>query len=172
MRNLTAIRRARDAALELLLPFVEASRQRFGGIPPTTWRQPYVIGYITMLISLGTQGSSATKLTQHQIGQTQIRAWSEITGHYDPAIGEDILVLSASANPAFLEGCRNAAHFFAACHGYPDPEATDLTTILAADYLGRIASARETSPIDKRYELGLIPAALWSHYFDDYVDSP
>ena len=45
-------RKARRAAVAAISPIVEDSRHRLGGISDVAWSDPYIIGFMVMLISI------------------------------------------------------------------------------------------------------------------------
>lgn len=131
-------------------PHVERSRAQLHGISEGAWRDPYVIGFLAMLITLVAQRSER-RLGEQALGLVQLDAWEEITGTKTSNIGEEICLLSASSDIAFQTGCSNALLVFEA---------------IEAEGLGR-GSLRHS-------DVGLGPDAtanassiLWSRYFDE-----
>lgn len=114
--------RAARAASAVILPLVEGTERRKRGIAPDIWRQPYVIGFISTLITLIANRTVPGDLDGNRLGNVQLDAWSTVTGERDEQVGEDICMLSASQDAAFVAGCRNAGLFLTAYAGEPlDP---------------------------------------------------
>lgn len=108
--NLSRTRRARRAAAAMIVPLVEASRRRLGGIAEATWSDPYVIGFMAMLITLISR-VEVGRLDSDALGAVQTGAWQDITGLSGSAIGEDMLHLGAAHDRNFEAGCRDAVTF-------------------------------------------------------------
>lgn len=107
--NLSRSRRARLAAEGAISPLVEKSRLRLGAIPDAAWSDPYIIGFMMMLITIIAR-MEVGRIDSETICHVQAKAWLDITGQESP-IGEEVLLLSAANNPHFETGCRNAADF-------------------------------------------------------------
>lgn len=107
--SLSRSRRARLAATGTILPLVEKSRLRLGGIPDAAWSDPYIIGFMMMLITIIAR-MEVGRIDSDVICHVQARAWLDITGQ-ENLIGEEVLLLSAANNQHFEMGCRNAADF-------------------------------------------------------------
>ncbi len=107
--------RAKRAAISTIAPLVELSRSQIGTIQDQLWRQPYMIGFLSTLITLTALRNG--ELDSEQMGLTQLEAWAAITGLQDDQIGEDIQLLSADADAHFLVGCTNAAVFYRVLNG-------------------------------------------------------
>ncbi len=108
--NLSRTRRARRAATAVIVPLVEASRRRLGGIAEATWSDPYVIGFMAMLITLISR-IEVGRLDNDALGTVQIGAWQDITGLSGSTVGEDMLHLGAAHDRGFEAGCRDAVTF-------------------------------------------------------------
>jgi hypothetical protein len=147
-------RRGRRAATAAISPLLTRTRQQLGDLPDSVWREPYVVGFLGMLITLharrGVGSLGAAALASAQAG-----AWSDITGMGANLIGEEICFLSAAGDKAFDLGCRNATAFFEALEllNHQNEESLFKELILAED------SGR--ADVDR--------SALWARYFDAYV---
>lgn len=108
--SLRRIRKARRAAVAMIVPLVAASRRRLGGIGAATWSDPYVIGFMAMLITLVSR-VEVGRLDDSALGLVQTGAWQDITGLSGDALGEDMLQLGAAHDHGFETGCRNAVTF-------------------------------------------------------------
>jgi hypothetical protein len=154
MFGLWKSRRARSAARAMIGPLLNQSMQR-GAIPETAFRDPYIIGFLSMLITL---------IAKRQVGQlgaaslaaVQAKAWTDITRTDGTLVGEEICFLSAGHDKAFDLGCRNASSFFQAVSQASDHRLGDDfadTEAFPAPFIG--VSEGESS--------------LWARYFDAYV---
>lgn len=107
--NLSRSRRGRLAAVGTILPLVEKSRLRLGAIPDAAWSDPYIVGFMMMLITIIAR-MEVGRIDSETICHVQAKAWQDITSQENP-IGEEVLLLSAANNQHFETGCRNAAEF-------------------------------------------------------------
>src|ERR1700738_3684703 len=105
--NLLRVRKARRAAVATISPMVERSRRNFGAIPDATWSDPYVVGFMMMLITMVARATSA-KIDGDALCVVQETAWRDITRRRQSPIGEDVLLFSRANNPDFDLGCRDA----------------------------------------------------------------
>lgn len=109
--------KAKSAALSAITPFVEKTRVQLGHIPDYSWRRPYMIGFVTTLITLIAQRRAHGSIDSDQLALVQLETWMELTQLADDQIGEDIQILSASNDPAFVSGCENAVVFCRVFYG-------------------------------------------------------
>lgn len=112
--SLWRARRARRAAVAALIPFVRDSRRRLGESLDARWRRPFQIGFLSMAITRIAVASQNGRLSSESLGLAQVEAWRELTGVPDDFIGEEIMLLSAEADPEFLRGVADAETFYAA----------------------------------------------------------
>jgi hypothetical protein len=146
--------RGRRAAVGEIIPLIDGSRLRMGNIPDTAWHDPYVIGFLGMLITfIATR--SIGPLDTDDLAAVQAGAWTDITGMPGDLVGEDICFLSASNDNRFLFGCRNAESF-----------------VRALDAAGRQSeqfgeAAANSFPADRE-----VKSTLWSRYFDAQLIEP
>lgn len=108
--ELSRKRKARKAAVAAITPLVEASRQRLGGISDATWSDPYIVGFLVMLISIMARMESG-RISADAMCTVQWRAWEDITTLETDVIAEQLLHLSTERNRDFEQGCHNAAAF-------------------------------------------------------------
>lgn len=111
MLDIFKVRRARKAAVAVIAPHVERTRWKLRDIPDSVWFDPYVIGFLGLLITLVAQRAVAG-LGQQALGLVQIDAWREITRAGNADIGEDITLLSTAADASFAAGCKDAETLF------------------------------------------------------------
>jgi hypothetical protein len=112
MLDIFKVRRARKAAVSVIAPHVERSRCKLRDIPDTVWFDPYVIGFLGLLITLVAE-RAVGGLGQQALALVQIDAWREITRAGNADIGEDITLLSTAADASFTAGCSDAEALFA-----------------------------------------------------------
>ena len=111
-------RKARRAAVAAISPIVEDSRHRLGGISDVTWSDPYIVGFMVMLISIIARLESG-KISEDSLCLVQCGAWGDITAMQPDLMAEQLLLLSADRNRDFELGCRNAAAFSSILFGTP-----------------------------------------------------
>ncbi len=152
MFQMLKVRRARKAAVALINPLVERSRWRFHGIPELVWLDPYLIGFLGMLITLIAQ-REVRSIGGQALGLVQLDAWEQITGTEIVNVGEEICLLSANGDAAFQSGCVNAQQMFFAMEQERDVDA------FSGD--GNVSSAvdLQTTSVGQ----------LWARYFEERV---
>jgi hypothetical protein len=151
------IRKGCRAAIATISPFVEDSRRRLGEIYEEVWLDPYMIGFMAMLITLAAQKTTKS-LGSQSMGHIQSEAWARITGLNRDIVGEQISYLSGSSSQDFSAGCRDASAFFNSLSGAPiDDSAIDLNTAVRSLSLDGA----------KMNELNVGARALWVLYFDE-----
>jgi hypothetical protein len=116
--ELSRVRKARRAAVTTISPIVEGSRHRLGAISDAAWSDPYVIGFLVMLISIIARVESG-RITQNSMSLVQCKAWEDITSMTSDVMAEELLLLSTSHNREFELGCRDAATFSSILLGNP-----------------------------------------------------
>jgi hypothetical protein len=144
-------RRGRSAARALIQPYLNQSVQR-GAVAASTWHEPYVIGFLSMLITVVAR-REVGELSAASLAAVQAKAWTDITGADGTLVGEEICFLSAGEDKAFDLGCRNAVAFFEA--------------VLAQTALEAKPNDDPLQPAWRRLSDG--EAALWRCYFDGFV---
>lgn len=103
-------RKARRSAVATISPIVEGSRHRLGGISDVVWSDPYIIGFLVMLISIVARLETKT-ISGSSLCNVQCRAWEDITESTSDLMAEQLLLLSTDRNRDFELGCSNAAAF-------------------------------------------------------------
>lgn len=124
MFGLLKVRRARKAAVALISPFVEESQRRFSSqLTEHAWLEPYMVGFMSMLISLVAEYTIG-RLDSQSAGLVQLEAWQDVTGFPSHLIGEEICLLSSGNDRKFSYGCLNASRFMQELtrpmHNHPD----------------------------------------------------
>ena len=166
MRQIFHVWTARRAAVATIAPLIRVSTRLRGPVPEHAWGDPYLIGFLTMLISLIALARTSARLDSDALGVVQMRAWRTITGLPDDRIGEELLLLSAANNEHFKAGCRNARTFFAALTGIEvsdvdrsEPKSWHVETWLTL-------SPDELSVFGRN---GQISHSQWVDFFDEHA---
>jgi hypothetical protein len=146
--------RGRRAAVGEITPLIESTRLRLGTIPDTTWREPYVIGFLGILITFIATRSTGP-LDTDDLAAVQAGAWMDITGMPGDFVGEEICFLSACNDNRFIFGCHNAEAF-----------------VRALDTFSRqgerlIEGSAMSLTADRE-----VRSTLWSRYFDAQLLDP
>jgi hypothetical protein len=158
LSELWKVRRGRKAAVATILPLVEESRLRCQGIADGTWLDPYMIGFMTMLITLAAR-HKVDRIDSLFLGLVQQEAWAEITGMRPEVLGEHALELSVSDNRMFVLGCQNAVAFDAELGRSAQLALFDDRTFDARTIAGEDAGALQDPAVD----------ALWADCFESHV---
>ncbi|MBX6329420.1 MAG: hypothetical protein IRY89_12680 [Pseudolabrys sp.] len=145
-------RRGRRAAAAQIIPLVDGTRRRLGGIPDAAWRDPYIVGFLAMLITLIAR-RSAGALGRDDLALIQSRAWADITGMPADLFGEEVCYYDAARDRRFASGCRNAELFF---------RGLDMVKRASEEELGGGAASARFAEADAG-------AVLWSRYFDAHL---
>ncbi|MGU3537931.1 hypothetical protein [Methylobacterium sp. A54F] len=138
--DLWRVRGGRRAAVQALQPYVERARWQAGGPPGRAWLDPYLVGFLTTLITriaLRAQPGVGSEA----LGLVQVEAWSLLTGGASELIGERILTLSLAEDAHFLAGHRDAADFDGALLAGHAP--TDLDALWDQGVGARLAGQAE-----------------------------
>jgi len=166
MLDLLKGRRARKAAVATIAPLVEGSRNRLNGIAEMAWLDPYMVGFMSMLITLVAHRTGA--LGTAALANVQTGAWADITGLEGSLVGEEIVLLSSAQDDAFSEGCGNALAFYEALFGgSASAQGTDswenaLEREGPPESVPRDLSEAETG--------GVFADALWREYFEARIN--
>jgi hypothetical protein len=117
-------RAARRIAIETVSSRIEASRHRLGSIPEATWSDPYVVGFVMMLVTMVARAEHPA-ITRDALSHLQAEAWTAVTGTGTGWIGEQVMALSATRDPGFENGCRNGERFAALIAALAAADGTD-----------------------------------------------
>lgn len=162
--------RATRSASAIISPLVERSRRRRRGLSPDIWRQPYVIGFISSLITLIAARVACRRLESNRLGSIQLACWTAVTGQPDDEIGEDICMLSANRDEAFMLGCHNAGVFLAAYCGEPLNSAEGFFETGFDDQQSRMQqSAAGEENLEIYGKGGIVACFLWQQFFDAQI---
>ncbi|MGE5535540.1 MAG: hypothetical protein ACM3W7_08495 [Acidobacteriota bacterium] len=125
-----------------------------GSIPDSTWHDPYVVGFLAMLITM-IATRAAGSLGSNDLAAVQSKAWGDITGMPGHLFGEEICFYDAAHDNRFTFGCRNAELFL---------HELDVAKYQSEQKLSAGAAVTPSEPD--------VTSALWSHYFDAYLGEP
>lgn len=157
--------RGRKAAVAAIAPLVEQSRRRMLGITDIVWLDPYMIGFMIMLITLVAKREAGIR-TSGSLAQVQSSAWAEITGINRELIGEEVALLNATRNDAFEIGCHNALVFGQALYSCFLTIDADLPTLWEEASRGApLETGFAVPPTEARQRESEI-AELWVDFFD------
>jgi hypothetical protein len=161
--DLWRARAARRVAVDVIRPFVEQSRARLGSMPEAAWYDPYVVGFLGMLITALARHSQS-RLRSQGLGLVQSDVWSDITGLPSDMIGQEMCMLDASRNARFEEGRGNAMAFFDVLRRGLLEQGVDVADAAASGVVAEFSPvavlARDTA------------ADSWATYFDDHLRLP
>jgi hypothetical protein len=157
-------RRARRAAVAAISPIVQGSRQRLGGISDGAWSDPYIIGFLVMLISIIARLESG-KMSTNSLCAVQRNAWRDITETRSEGMAEQLLLLSADRNRDFELGCSNAAAFGTILFG--SDILLEGAGLRRADWWQRDPEDSSTSILAHREDVD----AAWTQWFDAHIAS-
>jgi hypothetical protein len=152
------VNRGRNAAIATIRPLVEDSRRRLDGISDSVWLEPYMLGFLTMLITI------SAKHTIHRLGgqamaKVQTEAWQAITG-LDYQVGEEIILLSEARDQQFMAGCSDAVKVASDFHS---------RGVLGAA-IGEPSANNEDAGSNEAATADAIRALGWSQVFDSYIE--
>lgn len=167
--SLWRARRGRRAAVAAISPLVQRSRSRLTELPEDIWLDPYIVGFVVMLITLIAKRNAGPLDTQ-ALGLVQCEAWSQITGTDAALLGEQVIHLSIGGDQAFTLGCQNAIAFDRSLQGFPPVGADgqeglhyalgEQTSFLEWHHGGQDQLAENCHSL-----------ALWGEYFDRRLTS-
>lgn len=168
MFELLKVRRGRKAAVALIAPLVERTRHRFGHIPENAWFDPYMVGFIGMLITLVANRATGG-LSSQGLGIVQGEAWAAITGCRNDLIGEEMCLLSTAQNRLFQRGCSSAELFLERLDGSGGAYATSAAaaTYAQAPHVAPAFTGYPGTGISNNPENA---AALWEQHFDAHIN--
>ncbi|ODR97176.1 hypothetical protein AUC70_12985 [Methyloceanibacter stevinii] len=156
MFGLLKVRRARKATVALISPFVEESQRRFSStLTEQAWLDPYMVGFMSMLISLAAEYTTG-RLDSQSAGLVQLEAWQDVTGFPSHLIGEEICLLSSGHDRKFSHGCLNASRFM------------EELTRPASTHPDHLPPGSRVHGLNYDRSAAM---ALWSDLFDGHIES-
>lgn len=162
--EMSRVRKARKAAVAAISPIVENSRYRLGQIPDAAWSDPYMIGFMVMLISIIARIESG-RLGQNSMSLVQCKAWEDITFTKSDVMAEDLLLLSTARNRDFELGCRNAATFGPILLG--NPILSEGRGMPRQDLRRDLLEVELVEPFAQREDI----VVAWMQFFDEYISA-
>ena len=162
--------KARRVAIALIAPLVENSRRRLGGIPEQSWSEPYLLGFMTMLISLIVKVETDGTISDEMLGLAQLEAFSQISGQNGDNIGEQICMLSAGRDALFGAGCENALEYMKALSGQGDPADPVLQDLSELETFDLLPNIDDSVLAPGRYARNSpLALALWVRHFEGNI---
>ncbi len=158
------IRRARKAACAAISPMIARSRRRLGEIPDSAWSNPYVVGFLIMLITIVAKAEIG-KIEGQTLCLVQAKAWEDITGMRPDLIGEEVLLLNAARDREFEIGCHNAMMLGSMLIGN-----SILNAGLSAEWHDRHRDLHDTDA-DAAWSERDDVSAMWERLFDAHVSA-
>lgn len=111
--QLARTRRAGKLVVAALGPLILRSSRRFHGIPSRAWLDPYILGFMAMLITALARTEHPT-LSDADLCVLQASTWSELTEMDAELFGAEVVLLAESHDSQFLSGCCDAENVIAA----------------------------------------------------------
>ena len=162
--ELSRVRKARKAAVTVISPIVEKSRHRLGGISEVAWSDPYIIGFMVMLISIIARIESG-KIAGDSLWLVQCRAWEDITRMRSDMMAEELLLLSTARNRDFELGCHNAATLGSILFG--NPILSEGGGVPREDRPRDLQELELTEPFAQRDDVSVV----WVQFFDAHIST-
>jgi hypothetical protein len=162
IRGLWQVRRGRNAAVSVIAPLVASSRYRLQGLPGGIWLDPYMVGFIMMLITL-TARRAGHVTDSEALADVQSQAWAEITQLAGSLISEETFHLSVTGHDAFAKGCKNAVAFDLALY-QAQASSAGLSIPGYLDRAGHAGPEVAQSIMEDETIL-----ALWRNYFEGHL---
>lgn len=160
--------KARRTVVRTISPWIALTERRRGPIPPDVWRNPYLVGFTSMLITQIILKHTRGGVSGDQLALIQLQAWQQVTGITDHRIGEEILLLSSRGDAEFAKGCLNARRFLNAVYGQGDLDDPEWAEILQESFSEVAATALVDIDLEPFGQGGQIARALWVRYFEVY----
>jgi hypothetical protein len=159
--ELSRARKARSAAVAAISPILDQSRHRLGGVPDAAWSDPYVIGFMIMLISIIAR-MEAGRIANHSLCKVQRKAWEDITRANSDVMIEEMMLLDTTHDRKFELGCQNAATLGSMLLGN---SVCDDSAMLPQGRSRDVMEAQTIEPLAQREDV----SAAWIQFFDAYV---
>ena len=158
--ELSRTRKARTAAVAAISPILDRSRHRLGGVPDAAWSDPYIIGFMIMLISIIAR-MEAGRIASHSLGKVQRRAWEDITRTNSDMMIEEMMLLDRTHDQKFELGCHNAAALGSMLLGSSVRDGGAMREEHSCDATGTQA----IEPLAQREDV----SAAWIQFFEAYI---
>ncbi len=146
-------RRAQEAALEAVQPFVTAIAST-GGIPTGFWEDPFVLGFFNGCISAFAKLATQGKIAGVDLGLVLMSVYDSVTGGNGRETGLRAHTFIEKQEPDFIRGLDNAIKLVAFTYGLADLsddpdviEATKVHEAVDASLSGITGPISETSAV-------------------------
>jgi hypothetical protein len=149
-------------------PRVERRGGRQSGITPNAGLDPYMIGFMVVLITLVAKRDAGIVNSQ-TLGLVQSAAWAAITGMDREFLGEEVLLLSNSHHHGFELGCSNALVFGQALYGDAVADGADEWELWGRATQGAPLANKRHLSATEAFDSESAIADLWAHCFDAHV---
>jgi len=101
------LQRTGKLVVAALTPLIEQSRRRLNVVSATVWLDPYMLGFMAMLITALAR-SEQRSLSDADLCFIQAQAWSDLTELSADLFGREVLLLAEADDPYFFQGCSDA----------------------------------------------------------------
>jgi len=105
--RMARLQRTGKLVVAALTPLIQDSQQRLHVIPAIAWLDPYMLGFMAMLITALARAQQRS-LSEADLCFIQAQAWSDLTGMSADLFGREALLLAESSDQEFLRGCNDA----------------------------------------------------------------
>jgi hypothetical protein len=105
-------RKTSKVVVALLTPLIQGSRLRLTAFPENAWLDPYLLGFMAMLITMLARAEQR-RLSDSELCAVQAKAWGELTDMNADLFGEEVTLLAETRDDRFLSGCRDAENVVA-----------------------------------------------------------
>jgi len=105
--RMARLQRTGNLVVAALGPLIQNSRQRLRGIPDTAWLDPYMLGFMAMLITTLAR-TEQRSLSEADLAFIQAQAWSGLTDMDADLFGREVMLLAEAHDEQFYRGCSDA----------------------------------------------------------------
>ena len=105
--RMARLQRTGKLVVATLAPLIEHSQQHLAIIPAAAWLDPYMLGFMAMLITALAR-TERRSLSDSDLCFIQAQAWSEPTDMSADLFGREVLLLAEADDPEFFRGCGDA----------------------------------------------------------------
>jgi hypothetical protein len=159
--ELSRTRKARSAAVAAISPILDQSRHRLGGVPDAAWSDPYIIGFMIMLISIIARIETG-RIAGDSLCKVQRKAWEDITRTNSNMMIEEMMLLDTTHDREFELGCRNAATLGSLLLGN---SVRDGGAMLREEHSRDATETQTIEPLAQREDV----SAAWIQFFETYI---
>ncbi len=137
--------RGTAAAVLAIKPLFDALRRYRGDLTSDALRTPYVLAFLTTMISFTAKIVLGKDIRGTDHGYVVLAAWAQITGDSGVGVGQRIFELATSHDPMFNEGATNAVKIVRLMHGKPDLHDADVTAAIEVGSLTEVVALSSVS---------------------------